>query len=95
MMIPTREENPTGFHARYKVTKADGTPCDPDAVYFVLRIDAGGKDHAHVSACRSALRTYVDAIWGTTGELAFDLERLLDQQAPISVPENENGTAGE
>lgn len=36
---------------KYNITKADGTPTDPNAQYFVLRIDTD-------PAARSALKTY-------------------------------------
>lgn len=89
MSVPTQAENPTGYHARYNITKADGSPCDPEAVYFVLRIDAGGKDHHHVNACRSALRAYIDQLWdGPLDDLACDLDRLLDEQEPLTVEPN-------
>lgn len=28
-----------GWHQKYVITKTDGSPVDPDAVYFVLRLD--------------------------------------------------------
>lgn len=37
--LPTAAENPGGLHQRYIVLKADGSPVDPEAVYFVLRLD--------------------------------------------------------
>lgn len=57
-MIPSREEKPGGLHRRYNITKSDGTPCDPNAVYFVLRLDSGGDDVGHIDACRAAAKTY-------------------------------------
>lgn len=57
-MIQSREEKPSGLHRRYNVTKADGTPCDPNAVYFVLRLDGGGDDLGHIDACRAAAKEY-------------------------------------
>jgi hypothetical protein len=48
--IPTIEENPNGFHGRYKVEKLNGEPTDPAAKYFVLRLDYGGRDFQHVQA---------------------------------------------
>jgi len=59
-MIPTAEENPNGLHQRYKVTKADGTTCDPNAVYFVLRLDSGGSI-GHIASCREAAVAYAAA----------------------------------
>lgn len=62
MLLPSAADNPTGLHRRYIVTKADGTPCDPDAFYFVLRLDSGGDDKQHIKACRAAARAYWTAI---------------------------------
>lgn len=42
-----------GWYEKYIITKANGNPVDPDAVYFVLRID---KD----PAARAALRKYAE-----------------------------------
>ncbi len=62
MMLPTQDENPHGLHQRYVVAKADGTPVDPLAIYFVLRIDAHGDDPAHIEACRAAAIAYADVV---------------------------------
>jgi hypothetical protein len=46
------------LYQKYHVEKADGTPCDPNAQYFVLRID---KDpHARV-----AVQAYADDLMTT------------------------------
>jgi len=37
--LPTKQENPDGFHLHYLVNKADGTPIDKDAEYIVLRVN--------------------------------------------------------
>jgi hypothetical protein len=59
-MLPTSQDNPTGLHQRYNITKVDGGPVDPDAMYFVLRIDgnASADDPAHIAACQLAALTY-------------------------------------
>jgi len=57
-LLPTQQENPDGLHGRYWIRKADGRLCDPDAVYFVLRLDNGGSDQAHIKAGRFAARMY-------------------------------------
>lgn len=44
-MIPEQKDNPNGLHRRYNISKADGGPIDPTAVYFVLRF-------ALTSCCR-------------------------------------------
>ena len=61
-MIPTIAANPVGLHRRYNVTKANGEPCDPNAVYFVLRLDDNGDDDTHLIACREAARAYCRVI---------------------------------
>ena len=62
MKILKQEDNPDGFHCRYNVTKTDGTPSDPNAMYFVLRLDGNGKDERHINACRSAAIAYAKAV---------------------------------
>lgn len=70
--IPTREENPTGLHGRYHITKANGDPVDPGAEYFVLRVD-GAAEFAHMQACRAALSLYADMIETDLPQLAREL----------------------
>lgn len=55
-------DKPEDIIQRYKVEKTDRTPIDPNAEYFVLRLDAGGSDKIHVNACRVAVLAYADAI---------------------------------
>lgn len=43
--------------AKYIIQKTDGTPIDPEAVYFVLRIDKSGR--ADNRASRAALTIYI------------------------------------
>lgn len=77
-MLPTQEQHPNGLHQRYRVSKADGTPCDPQAMYFVLRIDPHGDDHGHVVACQRAARTYCENAPPHMRQVAADLTMLLD-----------------
>lgn len=58
--IPTKEQNPKGLHQRYIVTHADDTKDDPEALYFVLKLNS--KDPVHKRACRKAAWAYVDEI---------------------------------
>lgn len=61
--LPEQSENPSGLHRKYNVTKANGEPVDPDAVYFVLRLDRmSAGDQSHVDACHAAAEAYADAI---------------------------------
>lgn len=75
--LPTPEENPNGLHGRYKVTKADGSPCDPKAIYFVLRIDGNGSDLEHIAACRLAAMKYVQNAPDHLQQMANELQSLL------------------
>ncbi len=79
--IKSHRDNPGGLHKRYAITKANGTPCDPNALYFVLRLDSGGSDREHIKACRSAAIAYTQAILNGPAfalhEMATDLALLV------------------
>lgn len=60
--LQPKSENPNGLHQRYIVTKADGSPVDPNAIYFVMRLDSGGKDPTHIEAGRDAACEWADRI---------------------------------
>ncbi len=74
---PPIEMNPDGFHARYRVTKADGTPCDPGAIYFVMRLDNNGSDLKHIKACRAGIIKYCDEMDGHLPQLCDELRALI------------------
>lgn len=78
-MIPTKEENPLGLHAKYHISKVSGEPLDEDSEYFVLRLDKGGEP-LHVDACRCAIMTYASVIESEHPELAKDLKRRYGQR---------------
>lgn len=59
-----------GLFGKYDIKKSDGTPVDPDAQYFVLRIDTDV--HARI-----ALRAYARSIFEENPVLARDLRRWL------------------
>lgn len=80
--IPSPAENPDGFHRRYHVTKADGSPADPDAIYLVLRLDDGCKDKEHLRMCRSAARSYASYGPRHLDGMCFELAELLDRLDP-------------
>ena len=71
-MIPNKSENPSGLYNRYLVEKREGQT-DPNAEYFVLRLDDGGSDPAHIAACRKAVMTYANEIEPHLPQLAADL----------------------
>ncbi|MBC7866256.1 MAG: hypothetical protein H7X88_01870 [Gloeobacteraceae cyanobacterium ES-bin-316] len=88
--IPTQFENPTGFHQRYSIKKlvkktyAKGLLLEtdyiasediaPNAEYFVMRLDTGGSDIKHITACRIGIHAYADAIYPHLPDLAIDLK---------------------
>jgi len=76
--MPTQESNPRGFHQRFNLSKVDGTPIDPEAVYFVLRLDGKGRDPKHIAACRKAALAYADAIESSLPVLASDLRKICN-----------------
>jgi hypothetical protein len=59
-----------GLYGKYRIEKADGSPVDPNAVYFTLRLDSD--PHA-----RAAIRAYIESCRGEQPELAKDLEVML------------------
>lgn len=63
-----------GLYNKYIVTKADGFLTDPNAQYFVLRIDTD-------LCARLALGTYAEACEKENPQLAADLHQWL-----IDVP---------
>ncbi len=87
-MIPTEEENPDGLNQRYNVTKANGEPCDPRAVYFVLRLDSYGDDPEHIEACRAAAKTYYEKCPDYLEKVRYELFRLVQKlkRVPFENP---------
>ena len=77
-----RELNPQnmrGIYGKYKISKADGTPVDPEAKYFVLRYD---KDkHARV-----ALEAYARSIWTENYTLAIEIMAELYPELTYPIP---------
>ncbi len=87
----TKEQNPTGLHAKYLIQKYAGKEfvgndffgnpvyeptfedVEPNAEYFVLRLDINGDDIEHIKACRIAINSYADAIQNHIPDLARDI----------------------
>lgn len=67
--------NTGGLFGKYIISKADGTPIDPTADYFVLRLDTD-------EAARAALEIYIHAT--DNSELAKDLWNKLDSYRCLS-----------
>jgi hypothetical protein len=60
-----------GLDIKYNITKKDGRPVDPNAKYFVLRLD---KDpHA-----LEAIHAYINSVMSDNAELATDLLELVE-----------------
>jgi len=55
-----------GLYQKYIITKSDGTPVDPNAQYFVLRLDTD-------SHARQAALAYARSIGTFNKKLAIDL----------------------
>jgi uncharacterized protein YegL len=66
------EREPKGLYPKYKIVKTDGTPVDPKAQYFTVRIDTDR--HARV-----AVRAYIESCREENPELARDLEKVLSE----------------
>lgn len=61
-----------GLYGKYKIEKADGTPIDPKAQYFILRLDTD-------PYARRALRKYIRYMHEVNPKLATDLKKWLEQ----------------
>lgn len=60
-----------GLHKKYTITKADGSAVDPEADYFVLRLDVD-------PVARHAARTYARNIEARNPQLAADIRKRCD-----------------
>lgn len=60
-----------GIYGKYRVEKSDGSPVDPKAIYFTLRLDTD--PHA-----RAAVRAYAASCQAENPDLATDLLKLLE-----------------
>ena len=63
-----------GLYGKYIVTKSDGSPVDPKADYFVLRLDTD-------KTARHAARTYARNIQSTMPGLADGIRERCDRHA--------------
>lgn len=69
------KESSLGYYIKYHIEKTDGTPVDPNASYFVLRID---KD---IHAARAAM-AYAKSCADTNVRLSDDLRRIIADHFP-------------
>ena len=83
MKKPTAEDKRDGLKPKYHITHVDGSPCDPRAKYFVLRLDFHkGCDEHHIGACRAAALEYADGIRLHLPALSRDLIDLVVSTMP-------------
>lgn len=61
----------SSLYQKYIITKTDGSPVDPEAKYFVLRIDTD-------RVAQEALRTYIACIKENEPEFAEQLLKWLN-----------------
>ncbi len=69
---------PQGLINKYLIVKTDGSPVDPFAEYFVLRLDYNQKDRFHREACIKAILTYAEEIEDTQPQLAKDIRERYE-----------------
>jgi len=65
-----------GVRKKYTVLRADGTPTDHEAAYFVLRLDAD--PHA-----RKAALAYAESVEEDNPEFAEDIRRWVGTPIPV------------
>lgn len=68
----TTRSNVGGFEDRFRVTRTDGKPINPDRRYIVLAYD-GSDPHAV-----KALKVYADSVAEENPQMGFDLLRALE-----------------
>lgn len=61
-----------GWYTKYLIRKTDGSPVDPEAVYFLLRLDTD--PHARVAAL-----AYANSIEGEDPLLAKEIKEKLKE----------------
>lgn len=76
--IADKEPEAARLYGKYRIAKADGSPIDPDAQYFVLRIDTD-------QAAREALKTYAEYIEYDEPDFAAELHRWLTATAGKTI----------
>jgi len=64
------DQEPKGIYGKYVIQKADGSPTDPKAVYFTLRLDTD-------PFARKAMVTYALVCEYEQPELAQDIWKVL------------------
>lgn len=86
-MKPTIEDKNAGLKMKYRITHADGSPCDADAEYFVLRLDHHKDcDHHHIRACRKAVVEYAKSVAYHLPQLSIDLMAKYSDLQGLGLP---------
>jgi len=62
----------SGIFGKYTIAKADGRVVDPEACYFVLRLDSD-------TAAQVAMRAYADQVFNEAPELSDAINACLDE----------------
>lgn len=73
------DEEPRGLYPKYAIAKSDGSPIDPNAQYFVLRLDTD-------PAARISALAYAHAIEETMPELASDIRDWVSDIIKAAQP---------
>ncbi len=71
-----KKDRERGLYGKYILYKADGSPVDPDARYFVLRLDEKGEPN-HVQASRRAVELYAYEIEDSHRQLSRNLKAWI------------------
>lgn len=71
-IVSNPDYNPNG-EWRYQRNLLKAVDTDPDAEYFVMRLDTRDNDINHIKACRIGIHAYADSIESTIPQLAKDL----------------------
>lgn len=72
------QDNFRGLYRKYIIAKADGSPMDPNADYFVLRLDTD-------QAARGAARNYANRIVGDNPLFAQELRDRVDEHSQKAI----------
>lgn len=77
--LKLKSENPDGLYNKYLISKVDGSPINPENIYFVLKLkDVEASNQAHIAASRKAALVYANEIESCLPQLAADLREFLN-----------------
>ena len=78
----------------HSTDKVEGSPANPNAVYFVLRLDMTEDYPAHVRACRYAMYEYIAAMRADTHDEGGESHYLDKLQTILETLEKQDAGAG-